>query len=209
MKRCPKCSRTFPDDNQKFCTIDGGLLVAGDKPFDPNATIQGSANSGFPTGSPDEHASGSRPPDFDETIAASAPTVVFPKTTGPTGLPTSSNLPPQPKAPTPSGSVAKTPPAGAPKPSTPAKPVPPPTAQSTSLPGSQRTPAGAPAAVVPPVAKKKSKLPLILGILALLLLLGAGAVVAAFFLVVKPRLDHRNSEPPVVVREPPGENANS
>jgi len=62
---------------------------------------------------------------------------------------------------------------------------------------------------VPPVAKKKSKLPLILGILALLLLLGAGAVVAAFFLVVKPRLDHRNSEPPVVVREPPGENANS
>ena len=40
MKRCPKCSRAFPDDNQKFCTIDGGLLVAGDKPFDPNATIQ-------------------------------------------------------------------------------------------------------------------------------------------------------------------------
>jgi hypothetical protein len=62
---------------------------------------------------------------------------------------------------------------------------------------------------VPPVAKRKSKLPLILGILALLLVMGAGAAVAAFFFVVKPRLDHRNSEPPVVVRNTPGENVNS
>ena len=21
MKRCPKCNRTYPDDNQKFCTL--------------------------------------------------------------------------------------------------------------------------------------------------------------------------------------------
>jgi hypothetical protein len=62
---------------------------------------------------------------------------------------------------------------------------------------------------MPPVAKKKSKLPLILGILALLFVMGAGAAVAAFFLVIKPRLDNRNSEPPVVVRETPGENVNS
>ncbi|HEY0408620.1 MAG TPA: hypothetical protein VGC89_22990, partial [Pyrinomonadaceae bacterium] len=26
MKRCPKCNRTYPDDNQKFCTVDGGRL---------------------------------------------------------------------------------------------------------------------------------------------------------------------------------------
>jgi hypothetical protein len=26
MKRCPKCSRTYADDNQKFCTVDGGRL---------------------------------------------------------------------------------------------------------------------------------------------------------------------------------------
>jgi hypothetical protein len=64
-------------------------------------------------------------------------------------------------------------------------------------------------ASAPPVAKKKSKLLLILGILALLLVLGAGAVVAGFFLVVKPRLDRRNSEPPVVVSENPTENVNS
>jgi len=62
---------------------------------------------------------------------------------------------------------------------------------------------------VAPVAKKKSKLPLILGILALLLVLGVGAAVAAFFLVIKPRLDSRNSEPRVVVTEKPSENANS
>lgn len=30
MKRCPKCSRTYPDDNQKFCTVDGGRLESAD-----------------------------------------------------------------------------------------------------------------------------------------------------------------------------------
>jgi hypothetical protein len=202
MKRCPKCSRTFPDDNQKFCTIDGGLLVAGDKPFDPNATIQSSAAP------PGEAPVSSHLPDWDETIAASAPTVVFPKDTGPTGLPTSSNLP-QPAPPAQGGPRAPTPPQpSAPVPSTPSKPPTPPGAKSAPLPAAQRAPAP-PAAGVPPVAKKKSKLPLILGILALLLILGAGAVVAAFFLVIKPRLDNRNSEPPVVVNGNPGENVNS
>jgi hypothetical protein len=50
---------------------------------------------------------------------------------------------------------------------------------------------------------------LILGILALLLLLGAGGAVAAFFLLIKPRLDHRNAEPPVITRESPPENINT
>ncbi len=205
MKRCPKCSRAFPDDNQKFCTIDGGLLVAGDKPFDPNATIQSSAAP--PAGPP-----ASDPPhDWDETIAASAPTVVFPKQTGPTGLPTSSNLP-QPQTPAPSAPVAPPvvprPASSASVPQTPSKPTTPPPAKSAPLPAAQRAPA-LPAAGVPPVAKKKSKLPLILGILALLLIIGAGAAVAAFFIVIKPRLDRRNSEPPVVVSESPGENVNS
>ncbi|MGH9873039.1 MAG: hypothetical protein ACRD9S_11325 [Pyrinomonadaceae bacterium] len=203
MKRCPKCSRTFPDDNQKFCTIDGGLLVPGDRPFDPNATIQGSANSAVPLAPSQE-----QPVDFDETIAASAPTVVFPKTTGPTGLPTSSNLPPQPPAPTPRAPTASTPAPSAPVASTPSQPAAPPPTQGAPLPAAQRAPAP-PVAGVPPVAKKKSKLPLILGILALLLILGAGAVVAGFFLVIKPRLDRRNSEPPVVVSENPAENVNS
>src|SRR5258708_3566988 len=149
MKRCPKCSRTFPDDNQKFCTIDGGLLVAGDKPFDPNATIQSSAAP------PAEPPVSSHPPDWDETIAASAPTVE----------PTRAS--------------------SAPVRQPPSKPTPPPPAKSAPLPAAQRAPAPA-ATGVQPVAKKKSKLPLILGILAILLVLGAGAVVAAFFIVIKP-----------------------
>jgi len=208
MKRCPKCSRTFPDDTQKFCTIDGGLLVAGDKPFDPGATIQSSANMGVPTAPPGEHPGSNPPPDWNETIAASAPTVVFPKQTGPTGLPTSSNMS-QPQAPAPGGPAASTPPpASAQVPATPSRPPTPPPAKSAPVPAAQRVPAP-PAAGVPPVAKKKSKLPLILGILALLFVLGAGAAVAAFFFVIKPRLPHRNSEPPVVVNGNPGENVNS
>ena len=208
MKRCPKCSRTFPDDNQKFCTIDGGLLVEGDQPFDPNATIQGSANTSVPTAPPGGAPVSSHPPAWDETMAASAPTVVFPKDTGPTGLPTSSNLP-QPESLAPGGPWAPTPPPPtAPVSPTPSTPATPPGAKSAPLPAAQRAPAP-PVAGVPPVARKKSKLPLILGILALLLVLGAGAAVAAFFLVIKPRIDNRNSEEPVAVNGNPGENVNS
>lgn len=44
MLRCPKCSRTYETDAQKFCTHDGGRLVpVEDTPvdFDPNATVHG------------------------------------------------------------------------------------------------------------------------------------------------------------------------
>jgi flagellar basal body-associated protein FliL len=63
------------------------------------------------------------------------------------------------------------------------------------------------AASAPP--KKKSKLPLILGVLLLLLVLGVGAVVALFFLVIKPRLDQTRVDEPVVVRRNDNENVNS
>ncbi len=204
MKRCPKCSRTFPDDKQKFCTIDGGLLVAADKPFDPNATIQGSANSAIPTAPPAGQPAGNRPPELNETIAGSAPTAVLPRQTGPTGLPTSANLPtrPAPGAPPPPPQPVSPPPAR----SAPPQPVSPPPARSAPLPKAQPAPAP-PVASAPP--RKKSKLPLILGILAILLVLGVGAVVAAFFLVIKPRLDQMKSEPPVVVRETQPENVNT
>ena len=39
MKRCPKCNRTFPEEAQKFCTVDGGLLIT-DPTFDPNLTVR-------------------------------------------------------------------------------------------------------------------------------------------------------------------------
>src|SRR3982074_2963518 len=98
MKRCPKCSRTFPDDNQKFCTIDGGLLVPGDKPFDPNATIQSTTAPVTPPPAVTSPPAKKQEPDFGATIATSswAPTAVLPKKTGPTGSVTAANVPPQP-----------------------------------------------------------------------------------------------------------------
>jgi flagellar basal body-associated protein FliL len=195
MKRCPKCSRSFPDDNQKFCTIDGGLLVLVDKPFDPNATIQGSANLSIPIERPGEKPDSHPLPDFDETIAASAPTVVFPKQTGPTGSPTAPNLPPPPSVSPPPPPSASFPPAQ----SAQSKP------QNVPLSPAQSAPA-APVAVAPP--KKKSKLPIILGVLALLFVLGVGVVVAAFFLVIKPRLDQMKTETPIVERTNQNENTN-
>jgi flagellar basal body-associated protein FliL len=176
MKRCPKCNRTYPDDNQKFCTVDGGLLI-GDKPFDPNATIQGTS-APLATPPPPPKPDRKPLPDFSATIAtsSSAPTAVLPKKTGPTGgAPTVIDVP----SPTP-------PPPPPPRPAQQQRPpVQPP--QSGQLP---------PVAAAP---KRKSKLPLILGILAILLILGVGAVVAAFFLVVKPRLD-RTTPAPVVTK---------
>jgi hypothetical protein len=191
MKRCPKCNRSFPDDSQKFCTVDGGLLVSADQPFDPNATIALSANLPTPpTDPPQEKAPSSSTPDFSATIAtsSSAPTAVLPKNTGPTGSATAANLQP------PAGTIPPPPP--------PPTSAPLPPAQSAPLPPRQ-----AAVAVAPP--KKKSKLPLMLGILAVLFVLGVGGVIAAFFLIIKPRLDEMKSSSPVIVRENRNENVNS
>ncbi|MBC8031388.1 MAG: hypothetical protein H7Z16_14860 [Pyrinomonadaceae bacterium] len=181
MKRCQKCNRTYPDDNQKFCTTDGGLLINADQAFDPNATIQSTAaNMGFPVAPPAQDP----PVDLNATIATSstAETAVLPRNTGPTGSPTfvhqgSAPLPPQ----TSQAGQASLPP-------------PPPVPQQHSAP--------LPSTAVAPV-KKKSKLPLILGIVAVLLVLGAGALVALFFLVIKPRLDQAQPDGPVVTRTRP------
>lgn len=175
MKRCPKCSRTFPDDNQKFCTIDGGLLGA-DQPFDPNATFRASPPAAQPTvtlPTPPEKPSTPQP-DFGATIASSAPTAVLPKNTGPTGARTVIDQP----APAPAAASAPLPPR-----------------PSAALP--QNTPS---VPIPPPQAQKKSKLPLIIGILLLLLVLGVGAVAAVFFLIIKPRLNEVRSAEPVATR---------
>ena len=163
MKRCPKCNRSFPEESQKFCTVDGGLLIA-EPTFDPSATMRAtSADLGLPTETLSSQAATSRKlPDMAETIL-STPTPA----TGPTSKP----LPTDPEAPT-------------------SSPLPPlPQSEPTVETGSLR-----------PV-QKKSKLPLVLGILAVLLILGIGGLAAAFFFVVKPRLDQmQRSE---VARETP------
>src|SRR5829696_6103476 len=85
MKSCPKCNRTFPDEGQKFCTFDGGLLI-GQQTLDPNATIRAT--------SIDLNAASERPtsrdlPDPNATIIEDYPaTVALPRNTGPTGTPT-------------------------------------------------------------------------------------------------------------------------
>ncbi len=181
MKRCPKCSRTFPDDNQKFCTIDGGLLVA-DQPFDPNATFRSSAPLTPPAEPPEPQKPPAAQPDFGATIAtsSSAPTAVLPKNTGPTGARTVVDQP----APAP-------PAASAPLPPQPSSPLP-------------RT---TPSIPIPPAQpQKKSKLPLVVGILLALLVLGVGAVAAVFFLVIKPRLNEVRSAEPVATRPANDEN---
>ncbi len=175
MKRCPKCSRSYPDDNQKFCTIDGGLLVSSAETFDPNATI---ASSRPLTDLPRDDAVKNELQDLAATIVSSAaPTGGVSRPTGPTGSETVYDL----------GAAPRVSPPAMPPPAA----IPPPAAPSP----------------LPPA--KKSKLPLILGILLLLLVLGVGAVVAAFFFVIKPRMDEMQANRPVVTRNESNDNTNA
>jgi len=72
---------------------------------------------------------------------------------------------------------------------------------SSPLPVQQPPVEAAPVQAIPPTVKKKSKLPLIIVGVLLFLLLGGGALVGAFFIFVKPRLDEmkaqKQSPPPV------------
>ena len=169
MKRCPKCSRTYPDENQKFCTFDGGLLVAGDSAYDPNATMQLSVPSGD---KPRHEPAKPEPRDLAATIASSA---------------------------IPTGDVSKSAPPGSATvyERAPAPPPPPPSMTPPRV------------AVNPEPPARKSKLPLILGILLLLLVLGVGSVIALFFLVIKPRLDLMQADQPVVTSPDKNDNANT
>src|SRR5688572_18454189 len=98
MKSCPKCNRTYPDEGQKFCTFDGGLLIA-PQTFDPNATIRAT--------SIDLNATSEKPtsrdlPDPNATIIENYPaTVALPRNTGPTRPSTSDMSRPPVTPPTP------------------------------------------------------------------------------------------------------------
>ena len=190
MKSCPKCNRTFPDEGQKFCTFDGGLLIA-PQTFDPNATIRAT--------SIDLNASSERPtsrdlPDPNATIIENYPaTVALPRNTGPTGPGTSDMSRPPVTPPTP------------PPPPPPAQPV---TEQPKHNTAEVVVPAAAaaaaPSAPLPPAAaQKKSKMPWIIAGVLLFLLIGGGVLAGAFFLIFKPRLDEMSAE-----RNRPIENTN-
>jgi len=204
MKSCPKCNRTFPDEGQKFCTFDGGLLIA-PQTFDPNATLRAT--------SMDLNATAERPtsrdlPDPNATIIENYPaTVALPRTTGPTG-PNTSDIA-KPPATTPPQTAPPPPPAAPPPPppvdpglTTAEVPIPPPPPTPVVQTPAPAAPAAvsAPSAPLPaPAAQKKSKTPYIIAGILLFLLIGAGVLAGAFFFIVKPRLDEmaqRNVERP-------------
>ena len=199
MRRCPKCNRTYSTDTQKFCTHDGGLLFtvqpeltetvqfdsskvrdAVAKPttrdlseqqaaaFDPEATV---VSSGVKDGTQQVKArdTGSlEPPSQTQYYGA------------PPSQPSTGPVAPPPV--TPSGPI--------PPPQTSAPlPPPPPQAQSGPIPPppqAQAAAAGHPSHHLPPAAqKKKSKLPLILGILAVVIVLFVGAAVIVGYFVWK------------------------
>ena len=188
MKSCPKCNRTFPDEGQKFCTFDGGLLIA-PQTLDPNATIRAT--------SIDLNAAAERPtsrdlPDPNATIIENYPaTVALPRNTGPTTGPATS---------TPNTSDISRPGIPPPPPVTPPPAAPPPPhVQQPQQRATGEVVAPQPAAVVTPpapsaplppqVVKKKSKAPWIIAGILLFLLIGGGVLAGLFFAFVKPRLD--------------------
>lgn len=194
MKRCPKCSRTFPDENQKFCTFDGGLLRADQPAFDPNLTVRATSTELLePPSATEDDASEAKTSvrlhSLNETIASFG-TSTFRETT-PVGSSTETELlAPAESAPTSADLSAHASKIVAPS-------------QNSAPPAAA---AAGPASATPdqPV-KKKSMLPLVLGILVVLLLLGSGAAVAGYFLVLKPMLEAKRGGTLV---EPTNINAN-
>src|ERR1043166_1868739 len=256
MKQCPKCSKTYANNKQKFCTKDGTALVDAleassgqgetvridSAQLDDEVTkvisqalprMSGSAFDPYKTqvSTPEEKGA---PPQTSQPIAtppAPAPPASTPTVPAPEPPPPSQTVAPPPPAAVPS--PEPTPPIAAPEPPVPppappsqtvapppvAAPTPPaPTSDTANIASTQATnaslmantvPAAMASTVTPTVsaaaipqspapAKKRSKLPLILGILFVLLLLGAGGAVAGYFFVLKPMLDKQR----VVVLEP-------
>jgi hypothetical protein len=201
MKRCPKCSRTFPDANQKFCTFDGGLLRADQPappPFDPNLTVRATSKERFPAADPIDAAEAptSMRLDLMNEAITSFGSSTF-RETSPTGSTTAADLtPPAESAPTSADLAAVAP--------------------MAERPTAVMTASGhlAPAARLsqPPVApatqqKKKSVLPWVLGGLVLLLLLGGSAATAAYFLLLKPMMEEKRGA--VVVETDTNRNSNT
>ncbi|HYV14026.1 MAG TPA: hypothetical protein VE980_24175 [Pyrinomonadaceae bacterium] len=196
MKSCPKCNRTFPDEGQKFCTFDGGLLIA-PQTFDPNATMRAT--------SIDLNAASERPtsrdlPDPNATIIENYPaTVALPRNTGPTTSATTSANTSDISRPAPPSPPPPPPPVTPPPPPAPPPVVEQPQQRTTGEVVAPQPPptvsAPAPSAPLPPpVAKKKSKMPYIIAGVLIFLLLSGGALAGLFFFVVKPKLDQMAAE---------------
>jgi hypothetical protein len=202
MQRCPKCKRTYIDDKQKFCTFDGGRLApvqdSAEAGFDPEATMLSSKTVMDQPASPEA---------FDpfKTIAASpdAPTGEF--KSAPTGSmdsdftenqQTVASLPSIPMPPPPAQQSQGSGPQQPPLYSSPdvGHPIPTPSfqPQGTGNVASQMPPVGmAPEPVAQQAPRKSSKVPLVLGLFAVVVILGIVGLAAIFFVFGKPWLNAR------------------
>lgn len=214
MKRCPKCNRTYTTDSQKFCTHDGVVLESVDVGLETIRTESAPVNDqDAPTKAISRELVSEVTGGFDpfKTVMSRPEGTVAggPRNTQDLSSP-STTL--EPTAPTPfatlpgSGQVSPTPPSqtSAPLPpaqSSPSAPTIPltgsgPIVASPPLPQPQSAPLPPPPSAAPQ-DKKKSRLPLVLGILAVLLVLGGGVLVAGYFLVLPRILTARRAvEPP-------------
>jgi hypothetical protein len=222
MKRCPKCNRTFTTNTQKFCTHDGGVLEAVnigqetvriDAPqFDKNAPTKAISRDLVPENTAEfdpfktvmSRPEGTVAVSPQDTQDISPPSTTLPPTPAP--LPPIESAPTSPIAPRTSEPL----PPPVPRPAfTPAPPSTPPAQPTQRLMGSgpiapseplQPSLAPSPAQqTVAPAIARKSKLPLVLGILAVLLLIGAGGLGAAYFFLVRPMLAQRKR---IVIEKP-------
>jgi len=227
MKRCPKCNRTYSTDTQKFCTHDGGLLFIIEDDLDKTVQFD-SSKVRDAVQKPTTRDLGAQTPHFDPeaTVVSQRPSPTA-ETQHPRARDTGS-LAPQPTQHAISmPPAAMTPGPAAPPPSEPAPPsappvsMPPPTQQTSApLPPTQvvsgpiEPPAPAPSGpiIAPPVvaaahpsqplpaapAKRRSKLPLILGLIAVVLVLFVGVVAAGGYLWWKQQQKTRIAQTPTV-----------
>lgn len=202
MKRCPKCNRTYATNTQKFCTHDGGILVIVETPQGDTIRIDSSQLE-----EPTKAISRELVPDADKFDPYKTTIGQAPPASGGTAEPRgritqdlTPVVPPPPEVsaplpPTDSGTLRTLPP-------TPTQ-LPPPTvsgpiATSAPLPAptsSPQFPGAAQAQQVKPLAaaapKKKSKVFLLLGILAVLFVLGVGVLGASYMFWLKPMITAR------------------
>ena len=197
MRRCPKCNRTYSTDTQKFCTHDGGLLFAVQAELTETVQFDSSKVRDAVAKPTTRDLSEQQAPAFDPeaTIVRSAVNdgtqQVKARDTGSLEPPSQTQYYGAPPSQPGTGPEA-------PSPVTPSGPIPPPqtsaplpTQQQTSAPISpppqaQAAAAAHPGQPLPPAAqKKKSKLPLILGIGAVVIVLFVGAAVLVGYFVWK------------------------
>src|SRR5437763_13741367 len=228
MRRCPKCGRTFDNDRQKFCTLDGtGLLdvdvlnEAESQRVEQGETIRidsAGLNSAELNDEMTKIISREPPaqslPSFDpyKTVVAEssstsrAPPARPPPPAAPPAAPTPPPAPPAAAPPTPPP-VAATPPTPPPPPENPdlmrtMASVPPPPVHSASFPPPPiqppvaEPPAAQPQPQPPPMhaaasRTKRSKVSLVLGILAVLFIFAIVAAGAGYWFVVRPMLAKR------------------